>query len=247
MSNESGNDLGSFEEFEGDSPDASNDSEETDDVAQNATDDVRRGQTQVVEEPDDAPSAEAESIPRSVQGEDRSSEELAEEVFDLQERVESVEAETDRLEPVDAENPTGVDPVPGKWDLCFDRAKPGARVYVVDVLAESVPDYRENYPDAPELDSYEGNVLSRMREADRVLAAIYVKDTLTSVSYTAYPMPESRLTRLPAEEASLVGNSTAEFDRPPVDDHRLDGAEPAGVPEDADRDENGEAVLQEDA
>jgi hypothetical protein len=246
MSDESGNDLGSFEEFEGDSPDASNDSEETDDVEQTATDDVRVGETQVVEEPDDAPSAEAESVPRSVR-DANTREELAEEVFDLQERVESVEAQTDRLEPADAKNPTGIDPVPGKWDLCFDRAEPGTRVYVVDVLAESVPDYRENYPDAPNLDSFEGNVLSRIREADRVLAAIYVKDTLTSVSYTAYPMPESRLTRLPAEEASLVGNSTVEFDRPPVDGHRLDGAEPEGVPEDADRDENGEAVLPEDA
>jgi len=177
--------LGSFEEYQGDSPD-SPEAPENDDMAQNATDDP-------------------------------SSEEVAREVMDLQERVEEVEAETDRLLPSDANNPTGVDPVPGKWDLCFDRAKPGARVYVVDVLAASVEDYYDSYPDAPDLDTYEGNVLSRMRDADRVLAAIYVKDTLTSVSYQAYPMPESRLTRLPAEEADLVGNGTVEFARPPVE------------------------------
>jgi hypothetical protein len=185
-------DLGSFEE--------------TDDMAQNATDDAPAGPYGTDLHPDDL----------------------------------------ERLEPVGAENPTGVDPVPGKWDLCFDRAKPGARVYVVDVLAESVPEYYEEFPDAPRLDDYEGNVLSRMRDADRVLAAIYVKDTLTSVSYTAYPMPESRLTRLPAEEAGLVGNSTVEFARPPVDGHRLDGAEPGTVPEDAERDDEGEAVLTEE-
>jgi len=231
MPDETDNDLGGFEEFQGDSPDSSNDPEETDDVEQNATVDVDTSMTDELPERD----VDLERV------------ELKQAVDDLNERVSAAEENAERLLPSDADNPTGVDPVPGKWDLCFDRAKPGARVYVVDVLAESVPDYRENYPDAPELDSYEGNVLSRMREADRVLAAIYVKDTLTSVSYTAYPMPESRLTRLPAEEASLVGNSTAEFDRPPVDGHRLDGAEPAGVPEDADRDENGEAVLQEDA
>lgn len=172
--------------------------------------DFQGGSPEVPDDPENDDMAQNET-------DDPSSEELAEDVFELRERVEEVEAETERLEPAGAENPTGVDPVPGKWDLCFDRAKPGARVYVVDVLAESIPDYRENYPTAPELDTYEGNVLSRMREADRVLAAIYVKDTLTSVSYQAYPMPESRLTRLPAEEADLIGNGSVEFARPPVE------------------------------
>ena len=201
MSDESDNDLGRFEEFQGDSPGDSNDSEETDDVAQNATGDVDTPM------PDDLPETD----------DDLERVELKQEVDDLNERVSAAEEKADRLLPSDADNPTGVDPIPGTWDLCFDRAKPGARVYVVDVLAESVPEYRETYPDAPELDSYAGNVLSRMREADRVLAAIYVKDDLTNVSYTAYPMPESRLTRFPVEEANLVGNRTVEFARPPVE------------------------------
>jgi hypothetical protein len=184
--------LGSFEEFQGGSPDSEEDPDTTDE-AQNATDD----------EPAEA------------------------------------------FDPTD--NPLGLDPRPGKWDLCFDRAKPGAKVYVVDVLAESVEDYQENYPDAPELDTFEGNVVVRMRPEDRVLAAIYVDQSLTSTPDTAYPMPESRLTRVPAEEASLIGNSTVEFDRPPVDGHRLSGADPETVPDDAERDDDGEAVLTEDA
>ena len=192
--------LGSFEEYQGDSPDSA-EAPENDDMAQNATGDVDTSM------PDD--------LPETDDGLERV--ELKQEVDDLNERVTAAEEKADQLLPATAANPTGVDPVPGKWDLCFDRAKPGARVYVVDVLAESVEEYYESYPDAPALDTYEGNVLSRMRNADRVLAAIYVKDTLTSVSYQAYPMPESRLTRLPAEEADLVGNGTVEFARPPVE------------------------------
>lgn len=36
------------------------------------------------------------------------------------------------------ENPLGLDPRIDVHDLCFDRAKPGAKVYVVDRLAESL-------------------------------------------------------------------------------------------------------------
>lgn len=192
-------DLGSFDEFQGGSPDSSKQPDTTDD-AQNATDD----------EPDNA--------------------ELAREVMDLQERVEEFE-EFDATD-----NPLGLDPRPGKWDLCFDRAKPGAKVYVVDVLAESVEDYQDTYEDAPELDTFEGNVVVRMRPDDRVLAAIYVDQSLTSTPDTAYPMPESRLTRVPAEEADLIMNGSVEFARPPVDGHRLDDAEPETT-DDAKRDD----------
>jgi len=143
------------------------------------------------------------------------SEEVENRLDDLRGRVEEVEAEADRLEPVGEENPIDLDPRVGAKDLCFDRAKPGAKVYVVDVLAESVPDYYEAFPDAPALDDYAGNVVTRFRDADAVFACVYVKDSLTSVdtNLTAYPMPESRLTRFPAEEASMVGGAEVEFDR----------------------------------
>lgn len=124
--------------------------------------------------------------------------------------------DSEAFDPTD--NPLGLDPVPGKADLCFDRAKPGAKVYVVGVLGESIEDYRQNFPDAPELDTFEGNVIVRMRPNDRVLACIYVDQSLTSTPETAYPMPESRLTRLPAETASLIGSKEVTFDRPPEGD-----------------------------
>jgi hypothetical protein len=169
-------DLGSFEDFQGGSPE-SPDSPENDDMEQNATDDEPAEPYGTGIHPDDARG----------------------EAFD----------------PTD--NPLGLDPVPGTADLCFDRAKPGAKVYVVGVLSESVEDYQEDYPNAPDLDTFEGNVVVRMRPTDRVLACIYVDQSLTSMPETAYPMPESRLTRLPAEEATLIGGGDVTFDRPPVD------------------------------
>lgn len=149
----------------------------------------------------------------AAQDDTKTNEELAREVMDLRERVEEFE----EFDPTD--NPLDLDPRPGKWDLCFDRAKPGAKVYVVDVLAESVEEYKTDYPDAPDLDTFEGNVITRMRPEDRVLAVIYVDQSLTGVPETAYPMPESRLTRLPAEEAALIGKDEVPggFDRPPID------------------------------
>lgn len=130
-------------------------------------------------------------------------------------REEALNERVDALEPVDEQNPIDLDPRPGNKDICFDRAKPGAKVYVVDVLAESVPEYYEEFPDAPALDDYAGNVVTRFRDADAVFACVYVKDSLTSVdtNITAYPMPESRLTRFPAEQATMVGSASAEFER----------------------------------
>jgi len=132
---------------------------------------------------------------------------------EVETRLSEVEGEVDDLRPLDEANPLSLDPRVGVKDLAFDRAKPGAKVYVVDVLAESVPDYYEAFPDAPALDDYAGNVVTRFRDADAVFAVVYVKDSLTSVdtNITAYPMPESRLTRYPAEEASMVGSSSVEF------------------------------------
>ena len=113
------------------------------------------------------------------------------------------------------DNPLDLDPRIGVKDLCFDRAKPGARVYVVDLLSPSVEAYRDQYPDSPPLSEYAGNVITRFDDEDAVFAVVYVKDSLTSVdtSITAYPMPESRLTRFPAEEASIVGSGSEEFER----------------------------------
>jgi len=166
------------------------------------------------------------------------------------ETVRDLREEVERSRPLDEENPVGLDPRVGVKDLAFDRAKPGAKVYVVDVLAESVDAYYEEFPDAPALDEYGGNVLTRFRDADAVFAVVYVKDSLTSVdsNLTAYPMPESRLTRYPAEEATMVGSSSAEFERTrlPGEEHRLSLAEPEEVPDDAERDEDGEAVLAEE-
>lgn len=166
------------------------------------------------------------------------------EVAEAAAKVVSVADEDEGLNPLD------LDPRVGDKDLCFDRAKPGAKVYVVDVLAESVPEYYEEFPDAPALDEYAGNVVVRMDEEDAVFACVYVKDSLTSVdtAITAYPMPESRLTRYPAEQASMVGGASVEFERTalPGETHRLDLAEPEEIPEDADRDEDGEAELRAD-
>lgn len=132
------------------------------------------------------------------------------------------EQEQEQTDPLPADrygprsNPLGLDARVGVHDLCFDRAKPGARVYVVRLLGESIQDYEERFPDAPALDDYEGNVICRFDPEDRVFAAVYVKDSLTSTNFTAYPMPESRLTRFPAEEAELIGNGSVEFNRTPL-------------------------------
>lgn len=133
--------------------------------------------------------------------------------------------ELDRVEPLDEDNPLGLDPRVGVKDLCYDRAKPGAKVYVVASLASSVEIYEEVFEDAPALNEYAGNVVTRFSRDDAVLACVYVKDSLTSVdtNLTAYPMPESRLTRFPAEEASMVGEKTVRFARtslPGEVDHR---------------------------
>lgn len=149
------------------------------------------------------------------------------------------------------ENPIGLDPRVGVKDVAYDRAKPGAKVQVVSLLSETVEDYYEEFPDAPALDDYAGNVITSFTDEDAVFACVYLKDSLTSVdtNLTAYPMPESRLTRYPVESASMVGSSSVEFERTPVpedDPHRLAGAEPEQVPDDADRDEDGEAVLTEE-
>lgn len=195
--------LGDFEEFGNDSDEIS----EADDMAQNDEQDLLPGGGGV--DPADGsliepPTQKAqEGVPRDQEDDEQE----------------------DEFDPTD--NPLGIDPRPGKWDLCFDRAKPGAKVYVVDVLAESVEEYQENYEDAPELDSFEGNVVTRMRPDDRVLAAIYVDQSLTSTPDTAYPMPSSRLTRVPAEEASLIGNGTVEFARPPVEGDESEEVEDA--------------------
>jgi len=151
------------------------------------------------------------------------------------------------------ENPLDLDPRVGVKDLCYDRAKPGAKVYVVASLASSVEAYEDEFPDAPALDEYAGNVVTSFTREDAVLACVYVKDTLTSVdtNTTAYPMPESRLTRFPAEAASMVGSSSVEFARTHLpgesDTHRLRGALPGQIPDDAERDEDGEAVIPDDS
>ena len=149
------------------------------------------------------------------------------------------------------ENPLDIDPRVGEKDVAYDRAKPGAKVYVVQILAETVEDYYEEFPDAPALDEYAGNVVSGFDPEGAVFACVYLKDSLTSVdtNLTAYPMPESRLTRYPAEQASMVGSASVAFDRTrlPGETHRLDAAEPAEIPDDAERDEDGEAVLPDDS
>lgn len=133
----------------------------------------------------------------------------------LQSEMVEARAEAERIRPLDEENPLDLDPRVGVKDIAFDRAKPGAKVYVVASLASSVGEYEEAFPDAPHLDEYAGNVVTRFSRSDAVLACVYVKDSLTKVdtNITAYPMPESRLTRFPAEEASLVGESSVEFAR----------------------------------
>lgn len=176
--------LDSFEDYEGDDSDASDDTGE--------------------EEPLD----EELQAAASVLTEDPDADAMAAEISDLRGQVE-------RIRPLDEDNPLGLDPRVGVKDLCFDRAKPGAKVYVVASLAPTVEDYEEAFPDAPALDEYAGNVLTRFTRDDAVLACVYVKDSLTKVdtNITAYPMPESRLTRFPAEAASLVGPNEATFVR----------------------------------
>lgn len=122
------------------------------------------------------------------------------------------------LRPLDEENPIGLDPRIGVKDLAWDRAKPGSKVYVVAELAPTVEEYYEAFPDAPAFDDYAGNVVARYTPSDTVFACVYVGNSLTKVdtNLTAYPMPESRLTRFPAEEASMVGGSEVEFERTPV-------------------------------
>lgn len=167
---------------------------------------------------DDSPDREAipEEVPEDA---DPISKDTAELIAENRQRAEEAEERADRLEPLGPENPLDLDPRIGEKDIAFDRAKPGARVYVVDTLATSVPDYYERFPSAPDLSEYAGNVAVRFRDSDAVLACVYIKDSLTSVdtNLTAYPMPESRLTRYPAEEADLVGGrdreETVEFKR----------------------------------
>jgi len=198
--------LGDFEDY-GDSPDASEDPTEQEEY---------RGETQVVDE-GPAPPQPGEEDPtkaaNSPGSPDVQTAKARQEVADLEDRLDDVEADMKRARPLGPENPLSLDPRVGVKDLAFDRAKPGAKVYVVDVLAESVDEYYEAFPDAPALDDYAGNVVTRFRDADAVFAVVYVKDSLTSVdtNITAYPMPESRLTRYPAEEASMVGSSSVEF------------------------------------
>lgn len=160
------------------------------------------------EDPDDSEDSTGGEEQKAVQiSAEEEREQLLEENRELRTRLE-------RLEHPEL-NPLDLDPRIGAKDLCFDRAKPGAKVYVVDVLAETVEDYYEEFPDSPALDEYAGNVVVRMDEEDAVFACVYVKDSLTSVdtAITAYPMPESRLTRYPAEEASMVGGASVEFER----------------------------------
>lgn len=141
--------------------------------------------------------------------------------------LEELQAEVDRLEQklnqtitIGADNPLGVDPRIRVRDIAWDRAKPGAKVYVLAQLAPTVYEYEEAFPDAPGLDEYAGNILPRMSRADPVFACVYIKDSLTKVdtNLTAYPMPESRLTRFPAEQASMVGGSSVEFAPGPLPD-----------------------------
>ena len=224
--------LGDFEDF-GDAPDSSEDS----------TDD---GEEQ--------PEQDAVQIPDEERGSERAR--LVEENDELRTTLEQIRNPQ--------ENPLDLDPRVGVKDLCYDRAKPGAKVYVVASLASSVDAYEQEFPDAPALDEYAGNLVASFTREDAVLACVYVKDSLTNVdtNTTAYPMPESRLTRFPAEEASMVGSAEVEFARthlpgtPPganrptgisVEDHRLGGATPEQVPEDAERDEDGEAVIPDDS
>lgn len=199
-------DLGDFEEF-GDTPDSDEDPDDTDEEYS--------GETHVVD-------ADADRDSRGVvvqgEGDLPETEEQAERLQNLASEVASLRGDLERSRPLDEENPLSLDPRVGVKDLAFDRAKPGAKVYVVDLLAESVDEYYEEFPDAPALDEYGGNVLVRFRDADAVFACVYVKDSLTSVdsNLTAYPMPESRLTRYPAEEATMVGSAEVEFARTDV-------------------------------
>lgn len=220
--------LGDFEDF-GDSPDSS-------------------------EDPDDGEEQPGRKAVQISDEEER--EQLLEENRELRTTLEQIRNPQ--------ENPLDLDPRVGVKDLCYDRAKPGAKVYVVASLASSVDQYEEEFPDAPALNEYAGNLVASFTRDDAVLACVYVKDSLTNVdtNTTAYPMPESRLTRFPAEEASMVGSSSVEFarthlpgtpteaNRPTgisVEDHRLGGATPEQVPEDAERDEDGEAVIPDDS
>jgi hypothetical protein len=203
--------LGDFE-ASGDEepPDASEDSTEQE---------AYRGQTHPVDDEGPAPPQPGEEDPTKAANSpgqpDVQTVQARQEVTDLEDRLDDVAAEIERNRPLGPENPLSLDPRVGVNDLAFDRAKPGAKVYVVDVLAESVDDYYEAFPDAPALDEYGGNVLVRFRDADAVFACVYVKDSLTSVdsNLTAYPMPESRLTRYPAEQATMVGSASEEFER----------------------------------
>lgn len=165
------------------------------------------------EQPDDEQSEEVVTIP-DVEDED-AAEQVAEQLEATGEQGRrTVLQGVEKASPVE-DNPLNLDPRVGLRDVCYDRAKPGAKVQVVDCLAETVEDYYEGFPDAPALDEYAGNVVAGMRETDAVFACVYLKDVLTSVDtkLTAYPMPESRLTRYPIEQASMVGSSSVEFER----------------------------------
>lgn len=171
------------------------------------------------EEYGDGPDASEDSTDDEAQPGSEITPSVSAEELDVNVReLEDKEAEVERIRPLDEENPLGLDPRVGVKDLAYDRAKPGAKVYVVACLGRDLDAYEESFPDSPALDEYAGNVLTRFSRDDAVYACVYVKDSLTSAdsNTTAYPMPESRLTRFPAEEAAMVGSSSVEFHRTPV-------------------------------
>jgi len=154
---------------------------------------------------------------------------MSEEISYLENRVADLE---NRLQFSPEENPLDLDPRIGVKDVAFDRAKPGAKVYVVASLADTVENYYEAFPDAPRLDEYAGNVITSFTDEDAVFAVVYVKDSLTSVdtNLTAYPMPATRLTRFPAEQASLIGEKDIEFTRTNVPGEHISVPQTRSVP-----------------
>jgi hypothetical protein len=114
-------------------------------------------------------------------------------------------------------------------DLAFDLVT-RQLLYIADVSAESVVDYYDD--EEFDLASYKGHPWLPVRSDDRVFACVFVPTTAEGLHKGGndYDYPAGRLARVPMELWPGVEN-------------RLGNAEPNTVPDDAERDTDGQATL----
>jgi len=85
-------------------------------------------------------------------------------------------------------------------DVAHDLAQKGGKVLVVDVAAATAEEYdeREDF----DLVEYKSHPLLDVEASDTVFTCVYLPDEPTTTFSKTYDLPESRLARVPVEEAS---------------------------------------------